>query len=274
MEWSSDSDDESGMSGFGPIGIGGAGSSISKDGVAATGDVNSDLDVVRLLPSFLRGVSDESRRTIEGLMATKPCGLIVSDALEPDHPIIYVNSVFERLTGYTAEDILGRNCRFLQYRGAFAQRPHSLVNPATVARLRQCIAEGREFCGEILNFRKDGSAIMNNLCIAPIRGSDTSTVTHFVGPPPPQQPPWLPLVGHPLDSPDRSPTGCQSVQLSARAAVRIPPTPHPSPCPARAPLPLAAAAAARGPLAASKTISRSQGSGGNARGRGRAAGDV
>ncbi|CAI5473259.1 unnamed protein product [Closterium sp. Yama58-4] len=181
MEWSSDSDDESGMSGFGPIGVGGAGSSISKDGVAPTGDGNSDLDGVRLLPSFLRGVSEESRRTIEGLMAAKPCGLIVSDALEPDHPIIYVNSVFERLTGYTAEDILGRNCRFLQYRGAFAQRPHSLVNPATVARLRQCIAEGREFCGEILNFRKDGSAIMNTLCVAPIRGSDTSAVTHFVG---------------------------------------------------------------------------------------------
>ncbi|CAI5460623.1 unnamed protein product [Closterium sp. Yama58-4] len=181
MEWSSDSDDESGMSGFGPIGVGGTGSSISKDGVAPAGDGNIDLDGVRLLPSFLRGVSEESRRTIEALMAAKPCGLIVSDALEPDHPIIYVNSVFERLTGYTAEDILGRNCRFLQYRGAFAQRPHSLVNPATVARLRQCIAEGREFCGEILNFRKDGSAIMNTLCVAPIRGSDTSAVTHFVG---------------------------------------------------------------------------------------------
>ncbi|CAI7740673.1 unnamed protein product [Closterium sp. NIES-54] len=243
MEWSSDSDDESGMSGFGPIGIGGAGSSISKDGVAATGDVNSDLDVVRLLPSFLRGVSDESRRTIEGLMATKPCGLIVSDALEPDHPIIYVNSVFERLTGYTAEDILGRNCRFLQYRGAFAQRPHSLVNPATVARLRQCIAEGREFCGEILNFRKDGSAIMNNLCIAPIRGSDTSTVTHFVGVqsfaetnvelgplpgPPHKEPQHLPMSG-----------AAASAAAAAAAAVvasRWPPSRQPGPLSDRLPV--------------------------------------
>ncbi|GJP64584.1 hypothetical protein CLOP_g21561 [Closterium sp. NIES-67] len=181
MEWSSDSDDESGMSGFGPIGPGGVGSSISKDGVAPAGDGSSESDGARLLPSFLRGVSDESRRAIEALMAAKPCGLIVSDALEPEHPIIYVNSVFERLTGYTAEDILGRNCRFLQYRGAFAQRPHALVNPATVARLRQCVAEGREFCGEILNFRKDGSAIMNTLCLAPIRGGDTNAVTHFVG---------------------------------------------------------------------------------------------
>ncbi|CAI5524807.1 unnamed protein product [Closterium sp. Naga37s-1] len=230
------------MSGFGPIGIGGAGSSISKDGVAATGDVNSDLDVVRLLPSFLRGVSDESRRTIEGLMATKPCGLIVSDALEPDHPIIYVNSVFERLTGYTAEDILGRNCRFLQYRGAFAQRPHSLVNPATVARLRQCIAEGREFCGEILNFRKDGSAIMNTLCIAPIRGSDTSTVTHFVGVqsfaetnvelgplpgPPHKEPQHLPMSG-----------AAASAAAAAAAAVvasRWPPSRQPGPLSDRLP---------------------------------------
>lgn len=48
-------------------------------------------------------------RRLEMLLQSSPCGLIVTDALEPDHPIIYVNTVFEFITGYKAEEILGRN---------------------------------------------------------------------------------------------------------------------------------------------------------------------
>ncbi|KAJ0031406.1 hypothetical protein Pint_14094 [Pistacia integerrima] len=47
---------------------------------------------------------------VENLFQTAPCGFVVTDALEPDHPIIYVNSVFEAVTGYRAEEVLGRNC--------------------------------------------------------------------------------------------------------------------------------------------------------------------
>lgn len=43
------------------------------------------------------------------VLQTAPCGFVVTDALEPDHPIIYVNAVFEMLTGYRAEEVLGRN---------------------------------------------------------------------------------------------------------------------------------------------------------------------
>ena len=43
------------------------------------------------------------------LLQAAPCGFVVTDALEPDHPIIYVNTVFEMVTGYRAEDVLGRN---------------------------------------------------------------------------------------------------------------------------------------------------------------------
>ena len=46
---------------------------------------------------------------VENLLQTAPCGFIVTDALEPDHPIIYVNTVFEMVTGYRAEEVLGRN---------------------------------------------------------------------------------------------------------------------------------------------------------------------
>lgn len=46
---------------------------------------------------------------VSGLIQTAPCGFVVTDALEPDHPIIYVNTVFEMITGYRAEEVLGRN---------------------------------------------------------------------------------------------------------------------------------------------------------------------
>lgn len=42
-------------------------------------------------------------------LQTAPCGFVVTDALESDHPIIYVNTVFEMVTGYRAEEVLGRN---------------------------------------------------------------------------------------------------------------------------------------------------------------------
>lgn len=46
---------------------------------------------------------------VEDLFLKAPCGFVVTDALEPDHPIIYVNTVFEMVTGYRAEEVLGRN---------------------------------------------------------------------------------------------------------------------------------------------------------------------
>ncbi|KAK1289179.1 Adagio protein 1 [Acorus calamus] len=117
---------------------------------------------------------------IGSLLQSTPCGFVVADALEPDHPIIYVNTGFEMVTGYRAEEVLGRNCRFLQCRGPFAQRRHPLVDASVVTEIRRCLDEGIEFQGELLNFRKDGSAVMNRLQITPIYGDD-DTITHFIG---------------------------------------------------------------------------------------------
>ncbi|KAL1548851.1 adenosine kinase [Salvia divinorum] len=117
---------------------------------------------------------------VDMLLQPAPCGFVVTDALEPDNPIIYVNSVFEMVTGYRAEEVLGRNCRFLQCRGPFANRRHPLVNPTVVAETRRCLEEGIEFQGELLNFRKDGSPMMNRLRMTPIYGDD-ETITHIIG---------------------------------------------------------------------------------------------
>nr|AML79163.1 putative LOV domain-containing protein [Urtica dioica] len=117
---------------------------------------------------------------VENLFQTAPCGFVVTDALEPDQPIIYVNTVFEIVTGYRAEEVLGRNCRFLQNRGPFAKRRHPLVDSLIVSEIRRCLDEGNEFRGELLNFRKDGSPLMNRLQLTPIYGDD-ETITHIIG---------------------------------------------------------------------------------------------
>lgn len=109
-----------------------------------------------------------------------PTSIIVCDALEPDFPIIYVNSVFEIFTGYRAYEVLGRNCRFLQYRDHHAQRRHPLVDPVVVSDMRRCLEDGMEFQGELLNFKKDGTPLVNRLRLQPLHADD-GTVTHVIG---------------------------------------------------------------------------------------------
>nr|AML77532.1 putative LOV domain-containing protein [Hemerocallis sp. BC-2016] len=104
---------------------------------------------------------------------------VVSDALEPDFPIIYVNTVFEESTGYRADEVLGGNCRFLQFRDPQAQRRHPLVDPMVVSEIQRCLEEGTEFQGELLNFRKDGTPLVNRLRLIPI--TDDGIMTHIIG---------------------------------------------------------------------------------------------
>jgi PAS domain S-box-containing protein len=98
-------------------------------------------------------------------------GITIADARQPDQPLIYVNKGFERLTGYAVEDVLGRNCRFLQGEG---------TDPKTVGEIRRAIEQGRECVVEILNYHATGKPFWNRLSITPIR-DDGGTVTHFIG---------------------------------------------------------------------------------------------
>ena len=98
-------------------------------------------------------------------------GIVISDATRPDAPIVYVSPSFERLVGYPAEEILGTNCRMVQGPG---------TDRETVKQIAIALQEGRVFQGEILNYRKDGTAFWNFLRIAPIR-DDSGRVTHHVG---------------------------------------------------------------------------------------------
>lgn len=98
-------------------------------------------------------------------------GILISDPAQAGNPIIYVSPSFEKLTGYSPSEVIGRNCRFLQGPG---------TDPETVARVRRAIEEGQPCKVEILNYRKDGTSFWNELSISPVT-DDQGRLTHFVG---------------------------------------------------------------------------------------------
>lgn len=94
----------------------------------------------------------------------------IADARLPDVPLIYVNHEFERITGYSAKEVLNRNCRFLQ---------NNDRDQAGVAELRAAIREGRDIKVEIRNYRKDGSLFWNELSLKSVR-DNKGQVVYFV----------------------------------------------------------------------------------------------
>ncbi|MFC7020158.1 MULTISPECIES: PAS domain-containing protein [Haloarcula] len=107
----------------------------------------------------------------ERTMDATPVGITIADADRPDEPIIYANDGFCELTGYPREEILGRNCRFLQ---------GEETNEDTVAEVRDAVDAEAPITTELRNYRRDGSMFWNRLTITPVEAPD-GTVTHFLG---------------------------------------------------------------------------------------------
>ena len=98
-------------------------------------------------------------------------GVTIADARQPDFPLIYVNDGFTKITGYSGDEILGKNCRLLQ--GAD-------TDPQARQALRRAVETGEHQRVTIENYRKDGTPFWNDVSINPVRDSD-GEVTHFVG---------------------------------------------------------------------------------------------
>jgi PAS domain S-box-containing protein len=107
----------------------------------------------------------------ESALAVTAEGVTIADARLPDNPLIYANAGFERLTGYSVDYVIGRNCRFLQGPG---------TEPSAVSQIRDAIRKGRECTVQLLNYRKDGTPFWNRLSITPLRNA-AGELTHFVG---------------------------------------------------------------------------------------------
>jgi diguanylate cyclase (GGDEF)-like protein/PAS domain S-box-containing protein len=137
--------------------------SLTFNGTAALVSVFSDITE--------RKHAEARLHLMERAIAASSNGIVLTDPKQPDNPIIYVNPAFEALTGYTADEVVGHNCRFLQ--GAE-------TNMLAIKALRAAMKAQRECHITLQNYRKDGSRFWNELYVAPVFDTE-GHLTHFVG---------------------------------------------------------------------------------------------
>lgn len=115
--------------------------------------------------------SDEAIHLRDRAIESSVNGFLITSCHKPDNPIVYVNPAFESITGYSREEVLGLNPRFLH--GEDIAQPGLEV-------IRASVRAQREGKAVLRNYRKDGSLFWNELSIAPVR-DETDRVTHFIG---------------------------------------------------------------------------------------------
>ncbi|MDY2587926.1 sensor histidine kinase [Winogradskyella aquimaris] len=126
--------------------------------------------------ALVKDISKQKESEFNFMLRTKALdsannGIVITDALKPDNPIIYHNSAFEKLTGYTKGEILNKNCRFLQGDDR---------NQKELAKIRKAIKNGEGCLATLRNYKKDGTLFYNDLYITPITNR-RGIVTHFIG---------------------------------------------------------------------------------------------
>ncbi|WP_165351962.1 PAS domain-containing protein [Salipiger sp. IMCC34102] len=123
---------------------------------------------------------NEAGSTIEGSMTEAEnmarsmgddVAVVLTNPNLPDNPIIYLNTAFERITGYSRAAAIGRNCRFLQ--GAD-------TDPEAVRLIRDAVDNSKELSVDLLNYRADGEAFWNRLVLSPLT-DDEGNVSYFIG---------------------------------------------------------------------------------------------
>ncbi|MEG5174192.1 PAS domain S-box protein [Microcoleus sp. B3-D7] len=138
--------------------------------------VETEWDGEMAYLATLRDITDRKRAEemlwlYDRAIAATSTGVTISDATDPENPIIYCNPAFESMTGYRRQEIIGKNGRFLH---------GSDTDPAAVEIIRQALQTESE-CKVILkNYRKDGTAFWNCFSISPVRDR-LGKLTHFIG---------------------------------------------------------------------------------------------
>lgn len=112
------------------------------------------------------------------LQALKTCGeqfqnssFTIVDMHKDDQPLVYVNQNFLDMTGYPKEEILNKNCRFLQ---------SGKSNQPVLKSLRSCLKKGIASYHDLVNYKKDGTPFWNRLCLFPIE-HEVVGLKYFVG---------------------------------------------------------------------------------------------
>jgi PAS domain S-box-containing protein len=113
---------------------------------------------------------DREFRMLKAAVTATRMAMVVTDPKQPDNPIVMANPAFLAMTGYSAAEVLGRNCRFLQ-------GPDT--DPAAVRQIREALSECREIEIELTNYMSDGTPFSNKLLIAPIFDDDGRLAFYF-----------------------------------------------------------------------------------------------
>ena len=119
----------------------------------------------------LAGISNTDPRLFAAALNASSNGVVITDHLQTDEPIIYCNDAFEHLSGYKRNEIIGRNCRFMQG----DDRDQEVKD-----KIKHAIANGEHCQLLIRNYRKNGKLMWNELMISPVRDQE-GTLTHFIG---------------------------------------------------------------------------------------------
>jgi PAS domain S-box-containing protein len=127
--------------------------------------------VVAFIDITERKQTDQALRVRNRAMAGAANGVMITDPNRPDNPLIYCNPAFEKITGYTLDEVLGRNARFLQDDDRAQEG---------LKEVRAAIQAGHECHVVVRNYRKDGTRFWNELTIAPVRDTN-GQIVHFVG---------------------------------------------------------------------------------------------
>ncbi len=116
-------------------------------------------------------MADKIGDALQLAMMHNTAPMVLSDPHLPDCPMVAVNPAFTRVTGYTSEEAVGRNCRFLQ--GA-------QTDPEAAPRIRASLEAGQGCIEWIVNYRKDGKAFWNLLFISPVH-DESGALRYFFG---------------------------------------------------------------------------------------------
>lgn len=118
-----------------------------------------------------RKIAENKMRLLQRSLEASSNGVVICDARAEDLPIIYANPGFERMTGYCAEEIIGRNCRFLQ---------NGEHDQPGISEIHRCLTLLDDIHVVLRNFRKDGTPFWNDLYITPVP-NERGEITHFIG---------------------------------------------------------------------------------------------
>ncbi|MBR7782563.1 putative bifunctional diguanylate cyclase/phosphodiesterase [Undibacterium luofuense] len=107
----------------------------------------------------------------EQALVSSSNGIMITRSDASDHSIVYVNPAFEKITGYSADEVIGREGRFLVR--------DDLQQP-DLEEIRTALREKRAGTALLRNYRKDGTQFWNELHISPVKDAQGAVTTHFV----------------------------------------------------------------------------------------------